>query len=125
MGWKPKMVDMANTPEKSDDEVKETATCFPDVSQPRYPWGLCLVLTDKELDKLGLDASCEVGDTIHLFAMAKVTSVSCNETEGGKNCRVELQITSLGVESEDEENEAADADESGETSYGKSRRLYG
>jgi hypothetical protein len=110
MGWKPKMIDMANTPEKSDDEVKEDAS-LPDVSQPRYPYGLCLCLTDKELGKLGLDASVEVGATIHLFAMAKVTAVSSNETDSGKNSRVELQITSLGVENEDDENAEADASE--------------
>lgn len=118
MSWRPKMVNMAQEREKPDEP--ET---MPDYEGPRFPYGLALCLTDKELAKLGLEADCECGDTVHLFCMAKVTSVSCNENEGGKCSRVELQITDMGVESEDEENEEADMDEdAGEPK--KSKRLY-
>lgn len=125
-----KMVDMAKSPE----EVKEqTAQSVPAMgiapSAPVYPWGLCLRLEDDALEKLGLDGEMPtVGDMIHLCAMAKVTSVSANEMEdgnGGKKtrCCIELQITHLGVEDEDQESAAIeDAEE--QTSARRSR-FYG
>ena len=77
-------------------------------SVPRYPFGLCISLSEKELDKLGLGGDCDVGDMIHIFAMCKVTSVSERETSDGNKCRVELQITDMSCENEDEENEEMD-----------------
>jgi len=69
----------------------------------RYPYGLCISLTDQELSKLKLDVP-DAGDMIHLFAMAKVTSVSQRDEADGTKCsRVELQITHLGLENEDAE----------------------
>lgn len=75
--------------------------------KPDYPYGLRISLTNEELDKLDLDkADAEVGGTIHGFFMARITSVSENEVNGGeKCCRIELQIEDLGIESEDQENE--------------------
>lgn len=108
-----KMIDMADTAEKP-----ETAEVAP--MSPRYPWGLCLRLDEKQLAKLDLDADCEVGDMIHLFAMAKVTSVSSSDREGGEpSHNIELQITHLALEDEDDENEMSD-DERSERRY-KSR----
>ena len=78
---------------------------------PKYPYGLCISFDEDTLEKLGLDDGemPEVGDMIHLMAMAKVTSVSENEREsvGGatkKCCRIELQITHLATENEDTES---------------------
>jgi len=76
-----------------------------DSMKPRYPWGLRISLTEKELAKLGLDCDCEIGDVIDLRAFATVTSVSQNETEGGRTARVELQIEKLAVENEATEDE--------------------
>lgn len=97
------MVDMALTGE----ELKEnTLPAMPEMaSQPRYPYGLSISLSEKELEKLKLSAECEVGDMIHLVGMAKVTSISANDTQDGKSCRIELQITHLELEDEDEEVE--------------------
>lgn len=83
--------------------------------KPDYPYGLRISLTDKELRKLGVDPeeAC-VGGTVHLFAMAEITSVSKNDTGDGPCCCVELQIQKLGVESEDEENETVDEAEDSE-----------
>lgn len=111
------MVSMAKTPAEVAEEVAEStypkspAAIAADVS--KYPYGLCLALTEEEMEKMGLDYSdVEVGDTIHLFAFAKVTSVSARETQGGKNCcRVELQITDLEVDDEDHEAPAEAAGE--------------
>ena len=85
-----------------DDEDKMDLALPPPVSeQPDYPWALKISLTDKELTKLGLEDDLpDVGDYIHLGAMARVTSVSSNATDGQNCCRVELQIEMLAVEEE-------------------------
>ena len=81
----------------------------------KYPCGLSISLGDAELKKLGLTDDCEVGEFIHLFAFAKVTSVSKHDSEGGgEHNSVCLQITHLATESEDEEDEEEDAEEEGE-----------
>lgn len=96
----PKMVDMEKTPE----QMMKDASPFSIGSQSKYPYGLSICLGHEELEKLGLDTDCEVGDFIHLFCLAKVTSVSTSDTGEGEKCRIELQITHMGCESEDEEN---------------------
>lgn len=90
-----------------DDEDKLDAIMPVTMDRPDYPFGLRIVLTDKELDKLSLDKSdAEVGGTIHGFFMARITSVNETEVDGGqKCCRIELQIEDLGIKSEDAENE--------------------
>lgn len=63
---------------------------------PDHPHGLKITLTQIELKKLGLEATCEVGDYLHLVAFATVTHVT--KHDGGT--RVELQIEKLAVEDE-------------------------
>lgn len=128
MSWQPKMVDMALPAEEAKEDCMPCP--MPDNGGPRYPYNLCICLTDNELDKLGLDASCDVGDTIRFNAEAKVTSVSCNETQDGKCNRVELQITALGIDGMTEEDESKPGEDGGlgEGDYdqpqSKSKRLY-
>jgi len=99
MAWS-KLTDM----ELSDDEKIDREMPGATPSKPDFPWGLRISLTEKELEKLGLDADCDIGDMIDLRAFAVVTSVSKNKsTEGADSCRVELQIEKMAVESEDEE----------------------
>ena len=103
-----KFVDMAKTPEQVNEEVSSMAAPMTAKADnvPKYPWGLCINLEDDQLEKLNLDDECEVGDMIHLCVMAKVTSCSSNETEGGKSRkRIELQITQIAVPVENEDNE--------------------
>lgn len=96
-----KMVSM----ERSAPEMAEAANPIANIS--KYSYGLSLCFDQETLDKLNLDTSdVEVGDLIHLFAMAEVTSVSKQDTGAGEKCRVELQITHLSVEDEDNEYEA-------------------
>lgn len=105
------MVDMAKPIEKVKEETTPVPMGAGSPTTPVYPWGLCISLDDDTLAKLKLDGEMpSVGEMIHLCAMAKVTSVSENEQEDGsggkKTCRrVELQITHLATESEDEEND--------------------
>lgn len=120
-----RMIDMARSPEEVKKDLAPMSMPSPDASAPVYPWGLCINLTERELEKLGIDASdCCTGDMIHLFAIAKVTSKNDTEVEtaGGereKRCRIELQITHLGLEDEDREEMA-------ETDRGeKARKRYG
>jgi len=100
----PNMIDMKNTPaEKKEMITSMVGPCAPDA--PEYPWGLSISLNDESIKKLKLDISgLTIGGIVHLFAFAKVTSISQNDNEGGSNCRVELQITHLAGEDEDEEN---------------------
>jgi len=106
------MVDMARTPEDIKKDMPAAVAVDPKPSAPVYPYGLCICLEDDELEKLGLDGDLpSVGEMIHLAAMAKVTSASQNEREmadGTKHerRRIELTITHLATENEDEENGA-------------------
>jgi hypothetical protein len=96
--------------ELTDSEQTNLMACAPMSmpSKPKYPWGLQISLTTKELAKLGLDATgAEVGGMVELYAVARVTSVSSREMEnaaGGdeKEDRVELQIEQMCIDSEDE-----------------------
>lgn len=105
----PPMVSMELTPE----EIEASGMCLPvDAGDaPKYPYGLCISLTQVELAKLGLtDDDVEVGDMLYIHAMAKVTSISTTDTENnGPRTRIELQIVAMEGEDEDAENEAAEA----------------
>lgn len=108
------MIDMAKPIEKVKEETAPIAMGASAPTTAVYPWGLCLSFDDDTLSKLKLDGEMpSVGEMIHLCAMAKVTSVSENEQEDGnggkKTCRrVELQITHLATENEDQENAEVD-----------------
>ena len=64
-----------------------------------HPYGLCISLSEVELEKLGLDDDVDVGDMLHLRVMVKATSVHKHET----GCRIECAIISGKVEDEDTE----------------------
>lgn len=102
----PKFVDMAITPAERKEDMPMMASS--PAALPTYPYGLCISLCDDELAKLKLPADCEVGDMLHMHCLAKVTSVSKNETTDGARTRIELQITAIAAEDEDGENEDAE-----------------
>ena len=97
MNWK--LQDMEN-------EAEEPVEAAPLRAAPKYSYGLAICLTEKELDKLGLDCDVEVGDYLHGMFFAKVTAVSTHAHEEGAGARVEMQITHLALE--DESTEAGD-----------------
>ena len=110
-------VDMAHTPE----EMKKDALTMsqPSSYEPVYPYGLSISLCNDELEKLNLSTEhAQVGDHILMECIAKVTSISMNDTAEGKRSRVELTLTHIAVESEDEEAEQP-MSQSRKVDYGK------
>ncbi len=99
-----KLLDMARNPA----EVQESTAVMAMPSAPLYDYGLTLRLNHETLEKLDLDLSdVEVGDLLDFRSMAKVTSVSKNDTGDGEKCSVELQITHMGIP----ENESTEFDD--------------
>jgi hypothetical protein len=108
------MIDMAKTPVEVKKEMKDYAmpSAAPDgPSVPQYPYGLCISMDEDSLEKIGEgDELPEVGEVVHLVALAKVTSASSREeitSDGAKKVcrRVELQITHLAVQEDGEDEE--------------------
>ena len=103
------MKDMAQSPEEMKREMPMPVAAK--ATAPTYPYGLTICLNDATLAKLGIDGDLpSVGDMIHLVAMATVTCASETEqssTDGGKETcrRIELQITHMACENEDEETD--------------------
>lgn len=97
-------VDMALTPREVNDKVSEMASPVTEaaMSMPKYPYGLTMCLGSDELKKVGMTDMPSAGEMIHGSFMAKVTSVSERDTESGKDCRVELQVTHLSLDQNDE-----------------------
>jgi hypothetical protein len=91
-----------------DDEEKLDAFQPIPAPKPDYPYGLRIVLTNAELCKLNLDSSdAFVGGILHGHFLGTITSVSSLQNTEGEDCaRVEVQITALTIESEDEENDS-------------------
>lgn len=115
-----KMVDMLESPkeQKMNDMLP---MAMPAMDKPSYPYGLQLSLNEDCLEKLGVADLPEVGEMIHVMAMAKVVGVRENATEGHASCCVELQITHMALEDEDEESpskklysKGADSEEDGD-----------
>ncbi len=90
-----KLIDMAFTKDELKEEKKEMCVGYNGQPNP-YPWGLCISLEKKEMDKLGLKDMPAVGASMHLVATVKVTSVNHSARDGyDEDMRVGLQITSM------------------------------
>ncbi len=74
-----------------------------------YPYGLCLTLTDAEMEKMSLShEGVEPGDLLHLMLMTRVESVS----KDGDGCTIRLTTIAGRVENESTESaDEADDDE--------------
>ena len=120
----PTMVDMARTPKDVADDMAGMPVPV-GMLHDRYPCGLSISLDHHDLEKLDLDEECEIGDMLHLFCFGKVTGVSKHQGMNGDDCcRIEIQLTHIGLEDEDEENREADRNEEGEES-GEERGAFG
>lgn len=103
----PRFADMRLKPVEIEN-VKPISAGY-DEGEPIYPYGLCICLTESELQTLNLDDECCVGDLLHGHFIATVKSVSKNATTDGDRTRVELQITHLSCGDEDGENDEAES----------------
>jgi len=75
------------------------------LSRPEHPPGLCITLTQRELEKLDLEEPENTGDVIHMNVMARVKRI----TKDNGSCTVECQITDVMVlENESTEGDAED-----------------
>ena len=92
----------------SKKEAKESRpVATSDSNGPRYPYGLEIRLDNESLTKLGMSLP-KVGEYVKIRAEACVTSVSENESKGGKAQRsVSLQIERLAVDDEPQTMEEA------------------
>ena len=69
-----------------------------------YPYGLRLRLTEEDMTKLGLEMPA-VGGMVHIAAMTKViSSHASDDVSSGASHGVELQITHMCAECEDDED---------------------
>lgn len=99
----PRYVDMAITPqERANDYPSPVAQ---DSGQPIYPYGLSISFCQDEIDKLDLESECDIGDMVELNCIAKVTSVSKNDSTDGPKTRIELQIIAIEANGDDTEND--------------------
>lgn len=104
-----KMVNMAKTPMEQEQNASPQANAI-------YPYNLMISLTNEELEKLGIDcndAECEVGNYVHLHALAEVVGKHKSDSGTGEQHTLNLQITHLELEDEGAENQQADEDMAG------------
>lgn len=88
----------------SKKEAKETnKLSTPYEDQERYPYGLRLDLNDDTLKKLGITKLPAVGTVLMFEAKAKVVGSRQSATESSDNRSIELQITHLDLEMDDDE----------------------
>lgn len=75
------------------------------LAEPQYPYGLAIRLDNDSLEKLGMSELPKAGKKMKLMAMVEVVGASQHTMKGGKDMKnVELQITSMGLESESEKD---------------------
>ncbi len=103
------MTAMARTDDEKSQEHMESMLSHT-LSPPDVPPGLCLCLTERELEKLELSDDCDVGDLLHCTIMAKVTAVNKSDSGNGAKCRVEMSIIYMACESESDETPGEDDD---------------
>jgi hypothetical protein len=92
------------------EEGGETGMAMP-MGSP-YPYGLRLHLTQQELEKLGYEGLPEAGTKVRIEAVACVTRAASEDPDADGDIDylcVEMQITELGIE-EEEESAGKDAD---------------
>ena len=85
-----------------------------------YPWGLKLRLENAEIEKLGITELPAVGSEYHIVAVGRVDSVSQAYRDSEESTCVEIQITSLSLVNEAEEDSDDLSEEQAETTSTKS-----
>jgi hypothetical protein len=105
------LVDMQN--DRRDPEITILPILGEDDPDPTYPDDLRVTIADDQLDRLALDDDAlEVGTTVRLEAIAKVVAYAEDESvDDEPRCRLELQITRLGLEPDESARRARAEDE--------------
>lgn len=108
----PQFIDLTYTKAEKKEEAKEYASPGPAMD---YPWGLCLHLEKRELDKLGITELPGVGDEFHIAVIAKVTQVAQQSGADRDDSKsVALQITMAQIlDHESAKEEAAEYKKAG------------
>ncbi len=88
---------------KKEAEKKSESMVIGSSDQERYPYGLRLDLNDDTLKKLGITKLPAVGTVLMFEAKAKVVGSRQSATESSDNRSIELQITHLDMEMDDDE----------------------
>jgi hypothetical protein len=92
--------------EMDDEDQLDAPQPYAMPDKPKFPYGLCICLTESEFQKLEIDPSeAFVGGIVHIHALGRITSISANDAGNGSSCRVEIQLEDMCVEGEDVENE--------------------
>ena len=93
------LTDLRYTAAEAKEEAAETTTEGQD-SEGSCPWGLCIRLEKRELDKLGITELPQVGGEVHFTAVAYVTQVSQQSgvDQDDSQC-VALEIAMMQVDS--------------------------
>lgn len=99
------------------ERKKETEPMADTADRPLFPYGTSLYLNDETLSKLGIEEMPDVGTTLMIKAVAKVTGTSEREYEGGSHRTLDIQFVEMACE----EGEEAEA----ETFDGAAKKLYG
>jgi hypothetical protein len=86
-------VDLSRSDEERHEDLSPKEV---DGMGPDYPWGLCIRLTERELEKLDLDDDVDCGDMIDMRCFGEVTAVH----KSGDACCIEIQIQRMSVENE-------------------------
>lgn len=94
-----KPVDMG----KSRKELEPAPTKMLEESGPQYSYGHRITLDQDDLAKLDKDADLNVGDEVTLLVTAKVLSINHRADHDSEHHSLELQITHICTEEEDED----------------------
>ncbi len=94
------------------DMAVEGNNDYPVASDNPYGYGLCINLTEEQVEALGLKANPPAaGSSVGIRAIATVMTVTNEFDEDGDgdvDVRMSLQITAMEVNSESKNNSAAD-----------------
>ena len=89
------LINMENTPQEAAQQVGVPAAA----DGPKYPWGLCITLSDDSIEKLGVKTLPSAGTEVTIVAKATVTGTSERQTEGeGTKQSMDLQITDMQID---------------------------
>lgn len=93
------LVSMAMTAEEAAEYAGGCPTpAGTDPDLPKFPWGLCIDLSDESLAKLGITELPPAGTEMMLAASVQVDTTGSSERIGeGREIRMSLQITAMAL----------------------------